>query len=95
MTIESFHELLCFILTSARGCIDEPPIYGPLRLLETFSKLIDLYAKHDNKMETFWKSQQEEIESYKDLALLDKEMFVNAMDQTLINVAQCMLNKTE
>ena len=32
-------KLFSYIATSARGSIDEPKIYGPLRLVEIMSKL--------------------------------------------------------
>ena len=31
------------LLTSARGCIDEPKVYGPLRLIEALSALTAIY----------------------------------------------------
>jgi hypothetical protein len=26
-------DLLCFMCSSARGCVEEPPLYGPLRII--------------------------------------------------------------
>lgn len=50
---EYLFEILIFLATSARGCVDEPPLCGPFRLIDALSKLIDLpdYApclKKDN-----------------------------------------------
>jgi len=39
-------KIFSYIVTSARGCMDEPKIYGPLRLLNTMSKLF--YILKDN-----------------------------------------------
>ena len=33
--------LTCFLAVSARGLMDEPKIYGPMRLMEATHKLID------------------------------------------------------
>lgn len=35
-------ELVAFLATSARGCLDEPPSYGPFRLIDALSRLTDL-----------------------------------------------------
>jgi hypothetical protein len=35
-------ELLTFLATSARGAVDEPKLYGPLRLIETAQRVINL-----------------------------------------------------
>ena len=34
-------ELATFLATSARGCIDEPHLFGPFRLLDALSRLLD------------------------------------------------------
>jgi hypothetical protein len=86
-----FYELFCFILTSARGCVDEPPIYGPLRLLDTYSRLID--ALDEGIVDPFWQELKEQIDSYKNDAMYDAEGFVKAIDQTLAAVAQHIQEK--
>lgn len=43
---EYLFEILIFLATSARGCVDEPPLYGPFRLIDALSKLIDLPTMH-------------------------------------------------
>ena len=35
-------ELLTYLATSARGVVDEPRLYGPLRLMEAASRIIHL-----------------------------------------------------
>lgn len=39
---EFLFEIAVFLATSARNCIEEPPLYGPFRLLDALSKLVDL-----------------------------------------------------
>ena len=34
--------LICFLAVSARGLVDDPKIYGPMRLMEATQQLIDL-----------------------------------------------------
>lgn len=86
MNKRKMYELFCFILTSARGCVDEPHIYGPLRLLDTYSRLIDALDKEE--IDPFWRAQKEQIDSFKNDAIYDEEAFVKAIDQTLVAVAQ-------
>ena len=33
--------LICFMVVSARGLVDEPKLYGPMRLMELTQKLTD------------------------------------------------------
>lgn len=88
---EKIYELFCFILTSARGCVDEPPIYGPLRLLDTYSRLMDVLD--EGSVDAFWYELKEQIDSYKSDAMYDAEEFVKAIDQTLAAVAQHIQQK--
>ena len=37
-----FFNLLAFLVTSARGCVDEPKLYGPFRLIDGASRLIGI-----------------------------------------------------
>ena len=39
---DPYFELLSFLITSARGLLEEPVIYGSLRLVEAARKLLDL-----------------------------------------------------
>jgi hypothetical protein len=85
MNDKALRELFCFILTSARGCVDEPPLYGPFRLLDTYSRLIE--ALSDDWMDSFWREQKEQIDNYKTTVMYDQEAFVQSMDQTLVAIA--------
>jgi hypothetical protein len=40
-------KLLSFLITSARGCVDEPALYGPLRLVDAAARLIRIWEKED------------------------------------------------
>ncbi len=39
---DPYFELLSFLITSAKGLLEEPVIYGPLRLVEAARKLLDI-----------------------------------------------------
>jgi hypothetical protein len=44
---EAFLELLTYLATSARGAVDEPKLYGPLRLIEAVQRTIYLMDRFD------------------------------------------------
>jgi len=73
-------KLLAFLITSARGCVDEPILYGPLRLVDAASRLIDIMEKEGKANEQILKLQ-ELIEEKKDLVMYDEEAFVNFLDE--------------
>ena len=38
-------EMIAFLAASARNCLHEPPLYGPLRLVDAISRIIRLASK--------------------------------------------------
>lgn len=77
-------KLCCFIITSARGCIDEPKAYGPLRLLDSVERLITL-LDNQGLADDFLKEQQAEITTGKFLSGKDEKGFVEFMDKLVID----------
>ena len=81
-------KIFSYIVTSARGCIDEPKIYGPLRLLSTMSKLF--YILKDNgeisnkEIEKIVEKIDEKKFSYK----TDEEEFINIIDEVIDNLVE-------
>lgn len=43
----AWNEILAFCIASAIGCMDEPPVYGPLRLIDVLERLIRYGAAQD------------------------------------------------
>jgi len=75
-----YFQLLSFLITSARGCIDEPPLYGPLRLLDAASRVIDMMEKE--------KMVDEKISNIKnlilqaiDILMVDENEFIKIVDE--------------
>ena len=73
-------KLLAFLITSARGCVDEPHLYGPLRLIDAASKLIDIMRREGMTIEEL-ENFQKMIEEGKDLLMYDEEEFVKFLDK--------------
>lgn len=82
-------EIAVFLATSARGCIDEPPLYGPFRLLDALSKLTDLpeYATGLNP-DPFLKEIKAIVDEKKFLVMYDVDGFQRAIDEIVEKFAK-------
>ena len=82
-------ELVAFLATSARGCIDEPPIYGPFRLIDALSRLTDL-PKYATclKDDAFLHEIKAEIEEKKCSLIFDTEEFQDMLDSVVLQVTK-------
>jgi vacuolar-type H+-ATPase subunit B/Vma2 len=77
-------ELSLYLLTAARGCVGEPHIYGPFRLLEAISRLTDLYSKTDKlKPDEFLLKAKKEIDEKKYVMMASEEEFIALMDKLI------------
>lgn len=76
-------KLFSYMVTSARGCVDEPKIYGPLRIIDSVSKLYSLLKENgliDNKeVEKIIKKMEEKKQS----CLTDEKEFVKMLDDII------------
>ena len=78
-------ELALFLLTSARGCVDEPHLYGSFRLLDGISRLCDVYSGSDRlEPDKFLSGIKEQVDKAKDKMDLSKEEFVKSMDDLIV-----------
>ncbi len=80
-------QLLAFLITSARGCIDEPKLYGPLRLLDAATKLIEIMEKEGKCDEDILKLK-ELIEESIDTLIYDEEAFIESLDELTKKLAK-------
>lgn len=72
-------KLLAFLITSARGCVDEPHLYGPLRLIDAASRLINI-MKDEGKATDELLNIQKLIEEKKNLVMYNEEEFIKLLD---------------
>jgi len=82
-------ELVAFLATAARGCMDEPPLYGPFRLIDALSRLIELpkYAKC-LKDDNFLHRIKAEIEEKKYSVMFDTGEFQDMLDSVVLQVTK-------
>jgi hypothetical protein len=86
---EYLFELALFLATSARNCIDEPPLYGPFRLLDALSRLADL-PKHASGLgvDPFLEEAKAFVDEKKFLVTTDAEGFRRATDELVERFAK-------
>lgn len=75
-------EIAIFLATSAQGCLNEPPLYGPFRLLDALSKLADFpdYELGLNP-DPFLKEIKAIVDEKKLLVMYDVDSFKKAIDE--------------
>lgn len=76
--------LLCFLAVSARGLVDEPRMYGPMRLMQVAERLINLAEdcgiRHELLAEVAGRIEEQGIEDL-------REEFIGFMDDLIALLA--------
>jgi len=75
-------ELVCFMVTSARNLIHETKLYGPLRLIDSVSRLVSILEKNGIKSERL-NLIQKEIEEGK-LSVMDDDVAFGSFLEKLV-----------
>jgi len=75
---DPFFDHTLYLVASARDCLDEPLIYGPLRLVEGVSRLIE--ALPDDE---FLQEQKRVIDAEKWQVMGDRDQFAAWLDELL------------
>ena len=75
---DPFFDHVLYLVASARDCLDEPLIYGPLRLVEGVSRLIE--ALPDDE---FLQEQKRVIDGEKWQVMGDRDQFAAWLDELL------------
>jgi hypothetical protein len=81
---QGLFELIGYMLTSARGLVNEPPHYGPFRLLDGVSRLCALLEKEGGELVPFFTQLRKLIDERKFSVMTDEEEFVALMDELVL-----------
>lgn len=82
-------EVAVFLATSAQGCLNEPPLYGPFRLLDALSKLVELPDYVTGLApDPFLKEVKAIVDEKKLLVMYDVEGFKKAIDEIVEKFAR-------
>jgi len=87
-------DCIAYMLTSARGLIDEPRIYGPFRLADGVSRLCALLAENGHKDKEFLENLQKKIDEKKYSVMTDQEAFVSLLDDVIIDITHMLMKKS-
>jgi len=77
--------LLGYMLTSARGLVDEPKMYGPFRLIEGASRLCSMLEEADSSNSDFYSRIKEKIDREKFSVMTDEQSFINMLDEVVLD----------
>jgi len=87
-------DLATYLVASARDCLDEPLIYGPLRMLEGVNKMIQLGEKDPRFRDRFLSTMQVRVSSDILKVMSDREKFKKALDDLLLEFADELKRRT-
>ncbi len=77
-------KLFCYMITSARGCVEEPKLYGPFRLIDSVERIITL-LDNEGLADDFLKKEGAKIEENKLLVVQDGGGFIKFLDELVID----------
>jgi hypothetical protein len=86
---QEFFELICFMVTSARNLIQENRLYGPLRLVDAVSRLVDILEKLDLKSPRL-EAIKERIEEGENTVMESEEKFTTFLENLVMELVPLM-----
>ena len=89
---QQFFELICYMVTSARNLIPENKLYGPFRLVDAVSRLIDVLQKLDLKSPRL-EAIQKQIEEGKYMVMESDEKFTDFLETLVMSLVPLMQNE--
>jgi hypothetical protein len=82
---EFIFEFSIFLITAARGTLDEPRTYGALRLIDGITRLTELYEKSEEiQPDRFLLEIRAEIQENLDQAMKSEELLIKFMDKLIL-----------
>ena len=84
-------KIFTFLLVSAKGCIEEPHLYGPLRLLDAFSMLLSILNSEET--DDFYFELDKKICELKGKCMTDEKLFVQGLDSIIEALTNYIVNE--
>jgi len=82
----NFSELLSFLIVSVRNCVEEPKLYGPFRLIDGASKLIEI-LEGEGLADEFLLKLRKKIEDKKYSVMSSKDEFIEFLGDLTLDFA--------
>lgn len=77
-------DLATYLVASARDCVDEPLIYGPLRMLDGVNKIVQITECDPRFRDSFLSKMGPRISADVLKVMSDREKFKKALDDLLL-----------
>ena len=87
---DGLFDLIGYLLTAARGLLDEPADYGPFRLVEGASRLCGLMADADSRHRDFLNRLKGIIDTDKFTVMTDRDAFLKLLDRVVMEYTRGM-----
>lgn len=81
--------LFGYMAASARGCVSEPKLYGPFRLVDSVSRIVDVLHTGAED-EPIFNELRNLIDDHKELVMTDTEAFVGFLDDLVVKIAEAL-----
>jgi len=90
-TYEQIFEVICYTIISARGLVEEPKLYGPLRMIDISGRLLDILSCKDMEFPLL-PVFKKKIENTKNSLIEGEASFVSNLDSLATNVISVLTN---
>jgi hypothetical protein len=87
---DGLFDLIGYLLTSARGLLDEPAEYGPFRLVEGVSRLCGLMSDSSSRHQELLGRLKLIIDRDKFTMMTDAEVFKGLLDNAVLEFTRSM-----
>ena len=91
---DALFELAAYLIASARDCLEEPQIYGPLRLIVGVEKIIEMGKLDPTLYDEFLEGKKASITKETLAVMSDREKFSKMLDEMLISFSDEMKRRT-
>jgi hypothetical protein len=92
---EDLYEMLAFLFSSAHLLVDEPHLYGTIRMLDAASRLMG-FALDGNQLQDdqFLRRLKEDLDERKFLLLTDEEAYCQYLGELTLTIARQMKHRS-
>jgi len=91
---DALFELAAYLIASARDCLEEPQIYGPLRLIGGVKKIIEMGKLDPSFYDEFLETKRESMTKETLAVMSDRQAFSKMLDDILLAFSEEMKRRT-
>jgi len=91
---DALFELAAYLIASARDCLEEPQIYGPLRLIGGVEKIIEMGKLDPSFYDEFLETKRESMTRETLAVMSDRQAFSKMLDDILLAFSEEMKRRT-